>query len=383
MKATKGASKLFMLVIVAAAMLLPATAGAGNLPKMISATTYTVGSTGYAISMGLCKAIEEKGGIKVKVVPAGTDVAKLMPVRTQEAAFSILTGAGQFMASRGLQLFAAPSMGPQKLRLVWACNIGAVAGMMTRGDAGIKTLADLKGKRVAFIPGSPACTFLHGGYLAFAGLDWKDVKKVKVSSWKAAWKSVLEGSSDTAHCLVTSSAAMELAASPHGIHWLPAPPQDKAGWKRLNSWCPYLRPYEAKKGAGITPEKPAHIASYYYGLVTYPHLNPKLAEVITGSIYDGYDIYADMHAALKKWTRAAALDNGAFVVPYHRGSVAAFKAAGVWSAEHEKIQQKLLEQEKARLDGYAAAQKVAKKKGVSQKDWPKFWKDYAREHNLL
>ena len=379
----KGTSKLLWLTMAAALMLLPAAAGAADVPKMISATTYTVGSTGYAISIGLCKAIEEKGGVKVKVVPAGTDIAKLMPVKAQEASFSILTGAGQFMASRGLQLFAAPNMGPQRLRLVWACNLGAVAGMMTRADSGIKTLADLKGKRVAFIPGSPACTFLHGGYLAFGGLDWKDVKKVKVSSWKAAWKSVLEGSSDTAHCLITSSAAMELAASPHGIHWLPAPPQDKEGWKRLNSWCPYLRPYKAVKGAGITPQKPAHIASYYYGFVTYPELNPKLAEIITGSIYNGYDIYADMHAALKEWTRAAALDNQAFVVPYHRGSVAAFKAAGAWTPEHEKIQQTLLKQEEQRLAGYAAAQKLAKEKGVDQKQWPDFWEQYARGHQLF
>ncbi|MBU4566857.1 MAG: TAXI family TRAP transporter solute-binding subunit [Desulfarculus sp.] len=181
----KVTSKLLWLITAAALLLLPAAAGAADVPKMISATTYTVGSTGYAISIGLCKAIEEKGGVKVKVVPAGTDIAKLMPVRAHEASFSILTGAGQFMASRGLQLFAAPNMGPQRLRLVWACNLGAVAGMMTRADSGIKTLADLKGKRVAFIPGSPACTFLHGGYLAFGGLDWKDVKKVKVSSWKA------------------------------------------------------------------------------------------------------------------------------------------------------------------------------------------------------
>ncbi|MFH1034803.1 MAG: TAXI family TRAP transporter solute-binding subunit [Pseudomonadota bacterium] len=379
----KVTSKLPMLMVAVALMLLPALGRAAEMPTLISATTYTVGSTGYTISIGLCKAIEEKGGVKVKVVPAGTDIAKLLPVKSQEASFSILTGAGQFMASRGLQLFAAPNMGPQRLRLVWACNLGAIAGMMTRADSGIKTLADLKGKRVAFIPGSPACTFLHGGYLAFGGLEWKDVEKIKVSSWKDAWKSVLEGSSDTAHCLITSSAAMELAASPNGIHWLPAPAQDKEGWKRLNSWCPYLRPYKADKGAGITPQNPAEIASYDYGFVGYPHLDPKLAEVITTSILNGYDIYQDMHAALKAWTREAALNNQAFVVPYHRGSVAAFKAAGLWTAEHEKIQQDLLKQEEQRLAGYAAAQKLAKEKGVEQAQWPAFWEDYAREHQLF
>ena len=369
--------------LMALALLSWIPAGAAELPKLLSATTYTVGSTGYAISMGLCKAIEEKGGIKVKVVPAGTDVSKLKPVMSKEMAFSILTGAGQFMASRGLGLFAAPSMGPQKLRLLWACDVGAIAGMMARGDAGIKTLSDLKGRRVSMIPGSPACTFLHSGYLAFGGLTTKDVKIVKVSSWRAAWKAVLEGSADTAHCLVTSSAAVELAASPHGIAWLPAPASDKAGWKRLNSWCPYLRPYLAKKGAGVTPEKPAQIASYYYGFVTYPFLAKNVAQTITKSIYNGYDIYKDMHAALKLWTRKAALNNGAFVVPYHAGSVAAFKAAGAWSAEHAKIQKSLLQAEKKRIQAYQAARKLAKQKNVSEKEWPSFWEKYAREKSML
>ena len=313
----------FMMVLT---MLAGLPAAAAELPKLVSATTYTVGSTGYAISIGLCKAVEEKGGIKVKVVPAGTDVAKLKPVKSKEMAFSILTGAGQFEASRGLGMFAIPGMGPQPLRLLWACDVGAVAGMMVRGDSGMKKLSDLKGRRVTLIPGSPACTSLHGGYMAFGGLDWKDVKTVKVSSWGAAWKAVLEGSADTAHCLITSAAAVELAASPHGITWLPAPASDKEGWKRLHSFCPYLRPYTATKGAGITPEKPAQIASYYYGFVTYPFLAENLAQTITKSIYDGYDLYKDMHAALKLWTQKAALNTGAFVVPYHPGSVAAFKA---------------------------------------------------------
>ena len=376
-------AKTLVLLFAALLMLGSLPAGAGEVPKMISATTYTVGSTGYAISMGLCKAIEERGGVKVKVAPAGTDVAKLMPVRSKEMAFSILTGAGQFMSSRGLGLFAAPSMGPQQLRLLWACDLGAVAGMMVRKDAGIKTLADLKGRRVSFIPGSPACTFLHGGYLAFGGLEWKDVKTVKFSSWKAAWKSVVEGSSDTAHCLITSSAAMELAASSHGLAWLPAPAEDKEGWKRLNAWCPYLRPYKAASGAGATPDNPALIASYYYGLVTYPHMQAPLADVITGSIVNGYDLYKDMHAALKKWTQKAALNNGAFVVPYHEGSVAAFKKAGLWTKENQKIQDGLLAAEKARLEGYKAAQAQAQKESVDSKAWPTYWQKYAQAKGLL
>jgi TRAP transporter TAXI family solute receptor len=248
----------------------------------------------------------------------------------------------------GLGVFSAADWGPQPLRLIFACPEGSIAGMMVRGDSGIKTLADLKGRKVALIPASPACKALHEGYLAFAGLRWDDVKIVRVSSWGSAWKAVIDGSADTAHCLVASSKAVELAASPHGIHWLPAPPEDKAGWASLNSFCPYLRPYVAKKGAGVSEADPAQIACYYYGLICYPDLDEELVYKLTKGIWNGYDIYSPMHPSLKLWTKEGALQTDRFLSPYHPGAVKFFKEIGVWTDKHEQRQAKLLNDEKQR-----------------------------------
>ena len=342
--------KLALLCLCAGvALAIPAALMAKDLPKLLSCTTYSVGSTGYATSMGLMEAVKKNEDIKVKVVPAGTDKSKIMPLKNGMMQLSLFTGAGQYYALMGLGDFAAKDWGPQPLRLVFACPEGSIAGMMVRKDSGIKTLADLKGKKVAMIPASPACKALHEGYLAFAGLTVKDVKVVPVSSWGAAWKSVIDGSADTAHCLVASSKAVELAASPHGIHWLPAPPQDKAGWARLNKFCPYLRPYKATKGAGVSKEHPAQIAAYYYGLVCYPSLDPGLVYKLTKGIWNGYDIYSPMHPSLKLWTQKGALETDRFLSPYHPGAVKFFKEKGVWTAAQEKRQAELLAQEKKRI----------------------------------
>lgn len=322
---------------------------AQKLPKLLSCTTYSVGSTGYATSMGLMEAIYRNEGIKVKVVPAGTDKAKILPLKKGMMQLSLFTGAGQYYALMGSGVFNADDWGPQPLRLVFACPQGAIAGMMVRGDSGIKTLADLKGRKVAIIPGSPASRALHEGYLAFAGLTLDDVKVVNVSSWGSAWKAVIDGSADTAHCLVASSKAVELAASPHGIHWLPAPAQDKAGWNRLNHFCPYLRPYKAVKGAGVSENNPAIIASYYYGLVCYPDLDEDVVYKLTKGIYNGYDIYSPMHPSLKLWTRESALATDRFLSPYHPGAVKFFKEIGVWTTAHEKRQAELLKSESMRM----------------------------------
>lgn len=322
---------------------------AKELPKLLSCTTYSVGSTGYAISMGLMEAVEQNEGIKVKVVPAGTDKAKILPLKEGMMQLSLFTGAGQYYAIMGLGAFSAADWGPQPLRLVYACPQGAIAGMMVRADSGIKNLSDLKGKRVTFIPASPACQSLHEGYLAFGGLTKNDVKAVNVSSWGAAWSAVIDGSADTAHCLINSSKAVELAASPHGIHWLPAPPEDKEGWAKLNKYCPYLRPYKATSGAGISKDDPAQVASYYYGLVCYPNLDEEVVYKITKGIWNGYDIYSNKHPTLKLWTREGALDTESFLSPYHPGAVKFFKEAGVWTPKHEEIQARLLKEEAERM----------------------------------
>jgi uncharacterized protein len=350
-------SLVFVLTVMFLAgglmLLRPETGMAGDTSKVLSCTTYSVGSTGYATSMGLMEAIKKNEGIKVKVVPAGTDMAKVLPLKNKMMQLSLFTGAGQYYALMGLGDFDAEDWGPQPLRLVYGCPTGAIAGMMVRGDADIETLGDLAGKRVALIPASPGCKSLHEGYLAFGGLGWEDVKTVNVSSWGSAWKAVIDGSADTAHCLVNSSKAVELAASPHGIHWLPAPEQDKEGWRKLHSFCPYLRPYKATQGAGATPENPAQVASYYYGLICYPDLDEDTVYKLTKGIWNGYDIYKDMHPSLKRWTQEGALETEAFLSPYHPGAVKFFKEVGVWTEAHEKRQEKLLEQEAGRIKNRA------------------------------
>lgn len=319
---------------------------------VLSCTTYSTGSTGYATSMGLAEAVEKNEGIKIRVVPAGTDFSKVRPLKEGKMDLSLFTGAGQYVAMTGKGEFSAEGWGPQPLRLIYACPTGSIAGMMVRGDSGIKELSDLEGKTVAMIPGSPACKDLHEGYLAFAGLDLDDVKIKEVSSWGAAWSAVIDGDVDTAHCLVNSSKAEELAASPHGIHWLPAPEENKEGWERLNEFCPYLRPYKATQGAGATSDNPAQVASYYYGLVAYPDLDEELAYKVTKGIWNGYEIYSGMHPSLERWTQEGALETEGFLSPYHPGSVKFFKDEGVWTSTHEEKQNELLKKEEERIQNW-------------------------------
>ena len=61
-----------VLTIAATMTFYPENLAAKNT-ELLSCTTYSVGSSGYTFSTAMMEAIQKNEGIKVKVVPAGTD----------------------------------------------------------------------------------------------------------------------------------------------------------------------------------------------------------------------------------------------------------------------------------------------------------------------
>jgi len=101
------------------------------------------------------------------------------------------------------------------------------------GDAGAKTLAELKGKRVGFVVGSPALNQNALAMLAFANLTAKDVKIVEFASNNAMWKGAVNNDVDALFGSTIAGPAKELQTSPRGIVWPALPHVDKAGWARV------------------------------------------------------------------------------------------------------------------------------------------------------
>src|SRR4029077_5930165 len=124
------------------------------------------------------KMLKDKYGSDTRVLPAGNDVAPLQPLRATRAGISA-RGVGAFFAQEGLFEFATKEWGPQPVQITLSsvdCNGLSLA---VAGDTGVKTLADLKGKRVGFVVGSPALNQNAMAVMAFAGLTTKDVKIVE------------------------------------------------------------------------------------------------------------------------------------------------------------------------------------------------------------
>src|ERR1041384_6559555 len=120
-----------------------------KLPSTMTMTAYDTGTAGFNITVGIGKALKDKYGSDVRVLPAGNDVARLAPLRPGRAITSGM-GAGVYFAQEGVFEFGIKEWGPQQLQMTLStvdCN-GADLGVAA--DTGVKTMADLKGKRIGF-----------------------------------------------------------------------------------------------------------------------------------------------------------------------------------------------------------------------------------------
>ena len=237
------------------------------------------------------------------------------------------------------------------MRRVWGSDI-VPAGVYARGDLGIKSAADLKGKRIGWPLGSPTNQNVIRGCLAFAGLTLDDVILVDFPGYTAAAKSVIEGLTDAANFTPMGALAYELAASRYGVTWIQFPPDDVEGWKRLHEIEPYAAPSLVKKGGGVTPENPIWTKGWRVELIAYDFADEWLSYNLAKALDETYDDWKDVSGLLKLWTVKGTADLAGGVIPFHPGLVKYLKEVGLWTDEHEKFQKEQLRIEEERIKAW-------------------------------
>ncbi len=347
-----------------------------KLPPTLTFTAYDTGTAGFNIAVAVGKMMKEKYGTDLRVLPAGNDVARLQPLRTNRAAASAM-GSGTYFAQEGVFEFGAKEWGPQALQLVLSsvdCNAGSLG---VAKDTGVKEIKDLKGKRVGFVVGSPALNQNGLAVLAFGGLTKNDIKPVEFSSYGAMWKGLINNDVDAAFATTITGPAKEAETSPRGLIWPPLPKNDKEGWARMHKVGSFFFPHLATCGAGISKEHPIELGNYPYPIfVAYASQPADLVYSITKAMIVNYDVYKDATPGASGLGADRQTKN--WVVPVHPGAVKALKEAGQWSDDQEAHNNALIKRqgvlaaawadygksnppadEKAFLDGWIKARAAA------------------------
>lgn len=362
------------MALVGPTLALTSAAGAQELPKTMTWTSYDVGSAGYAEASAMADAFGKEYGTRIRIQPSGSGIGRLQPVIGGRAGYGFLATEA-FFAAEGTQDFADRRWGPQNLHVL--AGRPATFGMPTAADADIDSIKDVKGKRVAFVAGNPSTNVKCDAILAFAGYTREDVEVVMFPTYDNAMSSLAQGQADATCTTTTPSQMYELAESPRGIHWVEIPPDDEEGWARIREVAPFFKPFEETIGAGISKDNPVDLMAYRYPVIVTP------AETSADEVYamvkavdETYGMYKNATAIMPRWEMKQA-GTPPIDAPFHEGAVRYLEEKGIWTQEHEAWNQDRLARLNALRDAWDKA--MSEGEDMSDEEFAKLWEKKREE----
>ena len=316
---------------------------APEFPRTMSWSAYNLGTTGYNQAVGIGKALKDNYNVNLRVLPGKNDVSRLLPLQRGRVQFSA-NGVATYFGQEGVFQFAGKTWGPMRLRLVMASHGDSNQALGVANDLGIKSYADLRGKRVPYVRGAPALNVTTEAFLACGGLTWDDVERVDFPGYNAMWTGVVNGQVDAAYATTVSGPTRKLEASPRGIFWPPAPHDDAGCWQRMDGVVPFMQKHMATRGAAISEDNPHEGATYPYPmLITLAGQDEQLVHDLAKAIHIHYEEYKNADPGSIGW--AMERQNFQWVVPFHEGAVRYFKSIGVWSEADDAHNSRLIQRQ--------------------------------------
>jgi len=273
-------------------------------------------TTGSAIA----KVLKEKGGLNFLVQPTAGETTLIPMVGRNEAELGIANIAEVVNVTRGTGAGQQPD-----LRLVGTIHALRVA-FFVRKDSDLKTIADLKGKRVTagYSAMRTIDTIVHA-MLATAGLTIGEVKPVPVPNVLRGADDFLGGSADTFMFAFGAAKVREVDASVGGVRALEIPEAGMAASRKIFQYG-YLS--EVSPGP-VFVGVPAKMKVYSYDnmLFTNAKVSDDLVYKIIETMENSKAELVAVQPALREFSAAALYKQ--YDIPYHPGALKYFKDKGL------------------------------------------------------
>lgn len=321
---------VLMLGLVATG--LPASGSvddAVELPRTMAWSAYPTGTQGYANAVAIGSVLQREYRTNLRVIPGRNDVSRLATLRAGRVHLSA-GGSEAVYAQEALLNFASPLWGPQPLRLLmWSVADSCSYTFATAADADIRSVSDMRGKRLTWVQGSPSLNNASRALLAYGGLTWDDVERIEVGGYPASVEAVINDRADVVGGGCNSTPFLRLEASPRGLHFLRFPHDNEAAVERLLKHIPWQLPHLTTEGPTIPEEGVEMFTSPYPMLVSMDKASDELAYNTVKSLHRHYEQYKDNAPGANGWSMARQDFSRAFI-PYHPGAIRYFREIGVW-----------------------------------------------------
>jgi len=327
------------LALILAVLLLAAVCGfAGGSSEQAGAaaeaqrafvTIGTGGVTGVyypaggAISRIVNKKFDEYK-LKVTVESTGGSVFNVNAVLAGELEFGIAQSDRQYQAYKGEAEWA--DRGPQTdLRAVFALHAEAVT-LLAADDSGVRSIADLKGKRVNI--GEPGSGNRGNAIDALAanGLDWeKDLLAEGIKPVESA-KLLLDGRIDAYFYTVghPNGSFMEATAGTRKARFVPIEGVDGL-IRQYPFYAKAIIPVALYPNATNTGDVPTY--GVKATLVTSAKVPERIVYIVTKELFENLEEFKGLHPAFGTLTRENMLEGNS--APYHDGAMKYFKEVGL------------------------------------------------------
>jgi TRAP transporter TAXI family solute receptor len=271
------------------------------------------GSQNYGVNAALAQAIGERTGLDATVQSFGGPVAYLPLLNAGEIDMAALVTPDLGDAIRGRGPFEG--LAQDQLRIV-APLLPSPVALMVAADAGIESIADLEGKRVAWgLPSQASLQPYVEGALANAGLTEADVIPVPVSGVREGVQALIDGTVDATLFALRGGAVLEADSALGGIAWLPLS-GDAEAVARMQEVAPeaYVLPISGE--AGITGiESDTNVMAYDYVLATHAGADDETVRTVATLLRDEAAAIAAAHGILTAMTPEIVTRQ--YGLPYH------------------------------------------------------------------
>lgn len=329
---------VWFAILVLLWLCLPVTLIAQEKPRILRWATWPAGSVNHVMTSAMASVVDKysKSSSRVASYGAFTDYIPLM--NRGETDFGILNALEAWAAYQGMVPYYQEKH--RNLRVIWAAPAGKVS-VLVRANSKYKKLTDLKGATVAGgYDAHMGCRFLSEAVVATAGLTFKDMNLMPVSSVLTGIQALMDGRAEAATCASPGMPIIREADARIGVRWLPIE-TDPEAVKRMRKIFPGSFPDALKSGEAPGVKETVPVVGYHFYLSSSTKTDENIIDQVLKTLWEHNEELFKINPQLKYWTHDQAVQENV-AIPYAPAAIRFLKEKRVWSPEMDKVQQELL-----------------------------------------